>query len=58
MKKEMKNKKITIITTLIWFSVVLIALSSCAPTQSNCGTKGQHKARKAKTRTMAPSMAR
>ena len=54
----MKNKKITIITTLIWFSVVLIALSSCAPTQSNCGTKGQHKARKAKTRTMAPSMAR
>ena len=55
---KMNNKKITIITTLIWFSVVLITLSSCVPTQSNCGTKGQHKARQAKTRTMAPSMAR
>ena len=52
------TRKITLITILVWVSIVLITLLSCITPKSNCGTKGQHKARQAKTRTMAPSMAR
>jgi hypothetical protein len=53
----MKNEKIMITTILVWFSIVLISISSCITPKSNCGTKGQHKARQAKTKRIAPSMA-
>jgi hypothetical protein len=52
----MPYRKLTLITLLIWLSALLVVLASCSP-QTYCGTKGQHKARQAKTKKMAPSMA-
>ncbi len=46
--KTLKN-----ILTLV---VLAIFIAGCAPAQTNCGTKKDHKARMAKTKRMAPSM--
>ena len=51
----MTYKKITLITALIWSAITLIILISCSP-KTNCGTKGQHKARIKNSKKMAPSM--
>jgi len=53
--REMTYKKITLITALIWSAITLIILISCSP-KTNCGTKGQHKARIKNSKKMAPSM--
>ena len=52
----MTYKKTTLATTLVWLVILIFIFASCSP-QTYCGTKGQHKARQAKTKKMAPSMA-
>jgi len=43
-------------TRLIWLMILIFLSVGCSP-KTNCGTKKQHKARQAKTKKMAPSMA-